>query len=178
MFVRHAAADAAMIGPGIWGPATWRKVRKRAINSAIAGHHAGAQARQAGAFGQRMKSEKAVEAAACFSRAGNARGRRLVEINIGITFIRQHDEIIALGQREQLPPIILARHRAFGVGGRTYVHGSQPFQHVIRQSRVIGQKTSRRGRGHVKRFGMNAQRGCGIGLIEGIGHRHDGPSPS
>ena len=66
----------------------------------VARHHAGTKPRQPGAFGQRMKSEKAVEVACLSQSRGQGADRRLVEINIGIAFVGQHDEIMALRQCE------------------------------------------------------------------------------
>ena len=61
---------------------------------------------KAGTLRQRMEGEQPLERRAA---RGQRADRRLVQIDVGVAFVREHREVVLVGEREQRSPIVFAR---------------------------------------------------------------------
>ena len=103
--------------------------------------------------------------------------RRGAVPDLGIAFIRQHDEIMPLGQRQQIGQISARGDGPLRICGRAQVDQRHPVQQCCVQRRVIGQEPCRRCRRHIDRLGTGGQRPNGVDLVEGVRHQNDRHRP-
>ncbi len=101
--------------------------------------------------------------------------RRRVAPDLGIAFVSQHDEVVLLGQRDEIAQVLLARHRSLRVRRRAEVAQRDAVEHRGRQRRVVGQEPRSGRRRRLDRLGADRQRSCAIRLVERVRHQHGGP---
>ena len=121
---------------------------------------------------ERLDSEWKVRSRAklfdCVVAGGERADRRLVEIDVGVAFVREHCEVVLVGSGEQCSPIVFVGAGAFRIGGRADENGDCPLEQFRWQRRVVGKEIRLLRRRHEHRFGAARQRRRRVALIERV----------
>ena len=134
-----------------------------------------AQPGQVRPLGQRVKDHDPFRIHIVFCRHfQRARGGH-VAIDLGITFVRKHDEIVLFGQFEQPVPIDFIRNGPLRVGGRTDIGDRGAVQNLGRESREIRQVPRRLGGVDINGLGPDRECRHRIDLIERVWRQDHGP---
>ena len=142
----------------------------------IAGDEAGAHARHVGTLGQAGEHHDVAEIAApqlLRSLQGAERRGGLVEVDLRIALVGGDHEAVAVGQFEELAPLLQGQYAAGGIARRTHEHQLHVAPHGFRQAVEVGSEAVA-GSGVVEehRFGTAKQGGPFIDLVEGVGRHH------
>jgi hypothetical protein len=146
-------------------------------------HEARPQARQVRPLGQRMEGQHAFGVGAGGMGHLKDAGRRGAAPDLGIAFVGEDAEIMPLGQRQQVGPVVARRRPRPADWRASRVGDGRAVQHVARQGAIVGQKIrSRRWRAHRqarppsrgprrhrpdRRGWASAPRGAGLPLVSG-----------
>ncbi len=141
----------------------------------VAGDEARTHARHVRALRQARQHHEPLEAAAEAVRGLEAakRRRRFIEIDFRIALVGRDHETVAVGQREQLAPVVERQHGARRVAGRAHVQQLRARPDFIGHGRVVAREVAGRVAVREIGFGAGQQRRAFVNLIERIRTEYD-----
>ena len=101
--------------------------------------------------------------------------RRFIAVNLGIALVCENAEIVFLGQRNQLAPVVPRRHSTLWVRRGTDVSNRRAIQHIRRHRRIVRQEPIIGGRRNENSLRTNRNRSDHIDLIERVRRQDDRP---
>ncbi len=122
-----------------------------------------------------MEDHAALEIVSAQRRTGaqqSGRGCRFVEVEFAVALVGGDDEIMLVGQGDQLLQCFQRDQRAGGVAGRAEEQDLRALPDGRRHGIEIGVETIFGQAGKVMRGGASQERGTFVDLIEGIGAEH------